>query len=118
MKLEEKLAALEEIQTRMLQASTPEEKRKLTESLLPLMGEVIQLNRADRQYRMTELARSLGLSDANAVRRFMGDVETIYRETQRDLAPFFSQGGPYHPSAPEPYRTEPIPVVGPGQPPQ
>lgn len=107
--LDAKMTALESAQTKMEQAATDADKEALTGEIQRLIGEVLQLNQADRQYRMTELARSLGLEDAAAVTRLMQETETIFRETQRDLAPVFSRGGPFHPAAPEPFRTTPPP---------
>ena len=107
--LEAKMTALETAQTKMEQATTDADKAALTGEIQQLIGAVLQLNQADRQYRLTELARSLGLEDAAAVARLMQETETIFRETQRDLAPVFSHGGPFHPAAPEPFRTTPPP---------
>ena len=107
--LEEKLAALETVQERMERAATDAERLALTREIQPLIGAVLQLNQADRQYRLTELARALGLADGAATTRLMQETETIYRETQRDLAPFLARGGPFQPSAPEPFRTSPPP---------
>lgn len=108
-KLEEKMAALDAVQQKMERAASAEERLALTPEIQPLIGEVMQLNQADRQYRMTELARTLGLTDGADVNRLMQETETSYRETQRDLSSFLSRGGPFLPSAPEPFRTTPPP---------
>ena len=107
--LEEKLGALETVQERMERATTDAERLALTREIQPLIGAVLQLNQADRQYRLTELARALGLTDGAATTRLMQETEAIYRETQRDLSPFLARGGPFQPSAPEPFRTTPPP---------
>ena len=108
-KLEDALTALETVQEKMARAASDAERLALTQEIQPLIGAVMQLNQANRQYRLTELARALGLTDGAAVNRLMQETETIYRETQRDLSPFLSRGGPFMPSAPEPFRTTPPP---------
>ena len=108
-KLEDALTALETVQQKMERAASDEERLALTPEIQPLIGDVMQLNQADRQYRLTELARTLRLTDGADVNRLMQETETIYRETQRDLSPFLSHGGPFLPSAPEPFRTTPPP---------
>ena len=112
-KLEDALAALETVQAKMAHAASNEERLALTPEIQPLIGQVMQLNQADRQYRLTELARSLGLADGADVNRLLQETETIYRETQRDLSPFLAQGGPFRPAAPEPFRTTPPPSLYP-----
>ena len=108
-KLEDALTALETVQEKMAHTASDAERLALTPEILPLIGTVMQLNQADRQYRLTELARSLGLAEGADVNRLLQETETIYRETQRDLSPFLSQGGPFQPAAPEPFRTTPPP---------
>ena len=112
-KLEDALTALETVQQKMAHAASDAERLALTPEIQPLIGTVMQLNQADRQYRLTELARSLGLAEGADVNRLLQETETIYRETQRDLSPFLAQGGPFRPAAPEPFRTTPPPSLYP-----
>lgn len=109
-RLNQKMTDLELAQEKVIQAATPEEKAVASLAAQQLMGEVIQLNQADRQYKMTALAWTMGLTNAADITHFMDQVDGIYRETHRDLAPLFSRGGPYHPSPPVPLTTNPPPV--------
>lgn len=91
-RLKEKLLALDELWLRADQATAGEDKIRLQQEAQQLMGEIIQLGRADRNQRLTRIARENGLTDGAAIQRFIEDVDRAMVETHLDWAPLFNRG--------------------------
>ncbi len=91
-KLRERLLQLDALYERLENAVSAEDRAHMQAEMQGLMGEVIRLSRTDRNHRMAEYARSLGIRDTDEIVRFMEDVEGIFRETDTDWSRLFQQG--------------------------
>jgi len=90
--LKERLEELDAVRARVDAASSPEEMAQAQQAFQKVAGEVIQLSQADRQYRLRELAKSLGVTQPDQVQALVNAVDTIYRETDTDWPRLFSRG--------------------------
>lgn len=91
-RLKAKLLALDELWGRADQATSAEEKVRLQQEAQQIMGEIIQLGRADRNQRLTGIAKQLGLENGADISRFIEDVDRALVETHLDWAPLFNRG--------------------------
>ena len=91
-KLRERLLQLDDLYERLEGADSAEDRAQVQAEMQGLMGEVIRLSRTDRNHRMAEYARALGIRDTDEIVRFMEDVEGIFRETDTDWSRLFQQG--------------------------
>lgn len=90
-RLKERLTALDDLWTRADAAGT-DERIRLQGEAQKLMGEIIQLGRADRNQRLTAIARSYGLDDPAEVAAFIQGVDRAYAETHLDWGSLFNRG--------------------------
>lgn len=91
-RLKAKLLALDELWGRADQATSADEKVRLQQEAQQIMGEIIQLGRADRNQRLTGIAKQVGLVNSADISRFIEDVDRAMIETQLDWAPLFNRG--------------------------
>ena len=91
-RLKAKLLALDELWGRADQSTTAEEKVRLQQEAQQIMGEIIQLGRADRNQRLTGIAKQLGLENGADISRFIEDVDRALAETHLDWVPLFNRG--------------------------
>ena len=90
--LKAKLLALDELWRRADQTPTSGEKVRLQQEAQQIMGEIIQLGRADRNQRLTRIARQLGLSNPTEISHFIDEVDQALVETHLDWASLFNRG--------------------------
>lgn len=91
-KLKEKLLALDALWIKADALANVEEKMKVQMEAQQAMGEIIQLGRADRNQRLTNLARSFGVENSTEVARFIEEVDRAFVETHLDWAKLFNRG--------------------------
>lgn len=90
--LKDKLVALDELWRRADLTTSGAEKMIVQESAQQLMGEIIQLGRADRNQRLTQLARGFGVESAPEIARFLEELDHALVETHLDWARLFTRG--------------------------
>lgn len=90
--LKEQLLHISELFARLEEAVAPDARSQIQQELQVAMGEVIRLSRTDRNHRMAEYARSLGMSETAEIVHFIQSVEGIFRETDTDWSRLSQQG--------------------------
>lgn len=86
------LLQVDELYQRLDEAETAEERATVQGEMRGLMGDVIRLSQTDRNHRMAEYARSLGVRETDEIVRFLEEVEGIFRETDTDWFRLFQPG--------------------------
>ncbi len=89
--LKERLLAVSALFDQLEDAS-PEERAPLQRDVQAAIGEVIRLSRTDRNHRLAEYARSIGLSGHDDIIAFVQDVEAVFRDTDTDWSRLLQTG--------------------------
>ncbi len=86
------LVQVSEYIDRLEEAETAAERQQVQGEMVRALSRLIHHSRTDRNHRIAEYARSIGIDDVDAITDLVVHMERIFRETDTDWSRLFPQG--------------------------